>query len=415
MSERTATVAAAVLLAVALLLGVAVASGALTRSAPTPVRAQAGTSGPQGPDTYFVGRAGCDDGGDPARARNAASPWCTLQHAVAATPAGGTIAVQAGDYDGVVERGARRLGLVVRAADPGHPPRVGRVALRGSSGLRLERLVFAGGVTLNAVDDVTVADGDFPGTSFYARSGHGVKVVRSHFHGLRGAARAILFQGSPRPGARTTQDALVEANRIDDLDHDAIDVYNGYRRVTITGNAISDVHQPGGVSFHADAVQLQGGEDLRLLDNRIERATHGIILKDGGPTRHALIQGNVVSDVSGAALQVYNGPGTRIVRNTFVRNLLGVVLGNVRSAPGRTRASLVANVLQGVKLSEGGEVGSARGNLFAAGRRYGSRAYRGRPVFRDPRAGDFRLASRQRIAGVPSGAAAPGTRLGPRP
>jgi nitrous oxidase accessory protein NosD len=317
-------------------------------------------------------------------------------------PPGAVVALAPGRYPPLtIDRRTRPRGAVTFRAAGRRRPTVAKVTVAGVRRVAIERLRLPGGLAVLSASGVRVRGNDLPGHGIYVRTSDGVEILRNRIHDLEGAKRGLLAQGFADGRRKGNRRIVVRGNRFERLQHDAIAFYNGYDRARVQGNTISDVVQPAGFPLHSDAMQFMGGKRLVLRDNVVRDSTHGILVKDGTTTGLA-VSGNLVFGIDGAGLQVFNGPGTRIRRNTIWDVKDGVLLQNDARVAGRTTAVLEDNVLEQLIVAPDARIPRARGNLFGRGRTFGAPSYQGTPRFRDAEEGDYRLAG-DPGAGIPAG------------
>src|SRR5215210_3370150 len=90
---------------VAVLLGLAaVLTAGGSDDRPQPARADVPAA-----SGLHVGGPGCDDARDAAAVADAATPWCTLEHAVTTAPPDSTLLVAGGDYPRLTLSGPESL------------------------------------------------------------------------------------------------------------------------------------------------------------------------------------------------------------------------------------------------------------------------------------------------------------------
>ena len=366
--------------------------------------------------TVHVGSAGCDDGRSVARARRAATPWCSLDRALEAAPGGSTILVAGGRYDAAKlsgEAGEER-DLVLRPADPAQRPVLEGLQLVGAGGVRVSGFLFTGTLAIDGSSGITVEDNGFASTNLYVRRSQRIRVIGNRFRDVRDGERALLVQGAVSEDQPTTEDLLIRGNRFDNIAHDAIAVYNGYERVTVEGNRIEGVWRPPGTERHSDAMQFMGGSRLTIRDNVLHDNNQGILVKDGPASNGLVVTGNLITD-GGAGLQIWNAPGARVERNSIWGTRFGTIFRNAPEPPDRTSVLLRENVLDQL-IVDAGTGASVRpessGNVFGRGRTYGESAHRGRPNFMDQGSGDFRISTSDPGAGLPATDRPPGAQRG---
>jgi hypothetical protein len=276
-------------------------------------------------------------------------------------------------------------------------------------GIGFSRLSFTGAVTIRESFDVAIERSDFPSTHLYMRQSRRVRVIGNRFRDVRSGERALLAQGAVAPDELTTEDLRIERNTFDNVAHDAIAVYNGYRRVVVADNVITGVWRPEDAEYHSDAMQFMGGDGLTIRDNILHDNNHGILVKDGKRTRDLVVTGNLITG-GGAGLQLFNAPGARVTRNTIWDTRFGTIFRNDTAVRGSTSVRLEDNILDQltVDAATGARLTRARGNVFGRGTTFGRPAYRGTPNFADAGDGDFVVSVRRPGAGLSSGSRPPG-------
>lgn len=357
-----------------------------------------------------VGGANCDDQRTAEQAGDPATPWCTLDRAAKAAPPGTTVLVAPGRYPVLHLNGTpdRAHLLAFRSADPSRRAVLEGVTANRVRGITFSGFLFVGDAEIRSSQDVRIEDNGFAGHIIYTRQSQRVRIIGNRVRHIRGEQRAFLAQGYGKPGARSTEDLEVRGNLFDDIDHDAIAVYNGYRDVVIADNVISRVHQPEGFRYHSDAMQFMGGVGMTVRGNVIRNVSHGILFKDGPPSEDLRVEGNLVTGTMGAGLQVFNAPGAVIDGNTVWGVRYGLIIGN--KDPAAASMTLTDNVLQSYQLLVG-EPPRARRNVFGRNPTVGAQAVQGSPKFVDPRRGDFRIRSSDPGAGLSRDATPPGAQL----
>ena len=393
-----------------LLLFLAAAANPAEGGAGTAASAQIDTDGDTLPDVLepragldprrsdllsYVGGPGCSDRRGATDVRSPERPWCGLERAAEAAPAGATVLVRTGTYERFTfSRGFKRR-LRLRAY-PGE-----EVVLRGAdisgSGLRLERFRLTGTVNVasaarrvSLVANRWITDGLSGGTNLNIDAGaRRVLVERNTIaqRGSVGAATAINLSSTdtkpPISGVRILN------NRIGPLPGggDAIQAKNT-RSLLVEGNEIFGLSRPPGSGAHPDAVQtLYGAVNLTLRRNFIhDIAAQGVFVQNfRGANRGITAEDNVIVRVAypWTAFAV-DAEGVRVVHNT--------VDGLLLARRGTRRAVVIANIASALVFSPGVE--ATRGGYNLA-RRFVPTASRrsvlGAPRYRKPRRNDFRL------------------------
>jgi len=392
--RATTIVACAVALGALVLLGLALRGG--TGGS---LRAGVAREPPGRPDSanvVYVAPAKCDDSRSADAARKPTTPWCSLDRALRAAPPDSEVLVGPGRYPPLRLDGRQTpyREVAFRPRFPAQRPLLQGVSLRGVSNISFSGFLFEGGAAFEDSSDVRLADNGFASAGIYLKSSHRVAIVGNRVRRVRGETRGLLVQGAADPAARASEDVLIDRNLFEDIQHDAIAVYNSNRRVRVLNNRIRRVREPPGFRFHTDALQMMGGENAVVSGNVIDNVTHGILIKDGVASTGLRIERNLVTRSRAAALQVFNAPGARIRRNTFWGTGFGLILANVPTIAGRTNVVLEHNVIDELLVQASGAIRSARGNVFGRGAPVGLGARVARPRFVDAAAGDFRIRSR---------------------
>jgi Right handed beta helix region len=346
-----------------------------------------------GADASYVARTNCDDARSLAQARDPGTPWCSLKRAVAVAPAGSEVRVAPGRYAWLELDGSDGEVHGVRLRSwPGRA----RAQLTGAKltavrGLSLSGFTFTETAQVIRSSDVRLSANRFEGKGIYIESSRDVAVVGNTIEHLRGVTRGLLAQGSADPAEPGNVGLVITRNRFQDIQHDALAVYNSHRDVRITDNVIRAVREPHDFAYHTDAMQLMGGDDVLLEGNVVTDVTHGILIKDGVPSSGLRIRGNLITDSPGAGLQIFNAPGTVVDHNTIWDTAFGLILDDVDTTDGRTTVTLEANVLDQLLVQAPGAVTGASGNLF--GRPVPDPAWGqvAEPAFVDAAGGDYRL------------------------
>src|SRR4051812_31449338 len=375
---------------------------------PSDRTASSRAAAPAATNVLHVGTKACTDRATPDVARNAATPWCTPQHALEAAPAGSVVEIAPGTYPAIQYSGEPRTGVVTLRGTPGRTI-VGGLDLRGTGGFRVEGLVFTEVANLRNVEGVRLQGNELRGHGVIVTVSRNVAISNNRIHDLHGEDRGIYLRGDFRPGKPDNENILVHGNRIDRLDHDAIAFYNGYRNAVVENNVISRAVQPAGFDKHTDGMQFMGGDSLVVRGNVIrDSSKEAMLFKDGEPSRNLVVADNVVFNIPGPGIQVYSAPGARIFNNTVWGTKLGSFIGNDPAVRGDTRAALTRNVFDRLTLLSPGLVARASGNVFAKGTVVGRPAFRGRPNFVNPGRGDLRIRRSRPGAGLPRGKQPPG-------
>lgn len=354
----------------------------------------------QGRTAVYVGQIACSDARPAEEVHDPATPWCTLRRALTSAPAGADVVVGAGRYPPLELDGRPdAYRSVTFRAQEGKRPVLTGVKLNSVRGIGFTGFAFAGGAEIANSSEVRIEGNRFTNGGITIKSSRDVRIAGNTVRKLRGTVRGLIAQGSADPDRPGNVDLVITHNRFEDIEHDAIAVYNSHRRVRITDNRIAHVREPEDFALHTDAMQLMGGTNVTVRGNVISDVTHGILIKDGVASRGLTVERNLITDSPGAGLQIFNAPGARVVRNTVWDTAFGTILDDVPGVPGN-RVMLIGNVFDQLLVQAPRSVRSARDNVFGRGAAVGRDAETGRPRFVDAGDGDFRL-RRKGSADVP--------------
>jgi hypothetical protein len=362
----------------------------------------------------YVGGPGCSDRRPAAKVRSPKRPWCGLERAVEAAPAGGTVLVRRGIYKrfDTSNGGARPLRLL---AYPGE-----RVVLRGAeisgSELRIERFRITGTIRLLSrtrrvalVGNRWFTDGRSGGTNLVIEAGAEGVLVEGNSIGQRGSvgvANAINFSSTDRlqPIRRVT----IRDNRIGPITGggDAIQAKNT-RGLLVEGNEIFGVRRPPRSGAHTDAFQsIYGARGLVLRRNFIHdiKAQAVFLQNFRGANVGFRAEDNVIARVA--------GPWVELSCNAFSARLIHNTIGGLVRIGGSTRrAVVVANIAGALIYNAGAQTARDEANLAQRFKpRRGRRSILGSPRYRNARRNDFRLGQGSRGVGVAPGGSDVGSR-----
>lgn len=359
----------------------------------------------------------CDDTRSAAGV-GATQPWCSLQRAAAATPAGETVVVRGGTYPRLQILGAARGVPVTFRAAPGERVAVAGLTLQRSSGWRFEGLVLTALTDLTSVsalafdrNEVSLRyNGASTPSAFLVTGARNVSWTNNWIHD---GHTAILTRWGG------LEDITIRGNNFERMAGDGVFVRFG-RRVTIEDNRFTRVAAVASVnpSAHVDAVQVVGSsEDVRLLRN-VVREGRGFIVQFADAERSTpglqhqrmVIDGNLFTGPDFAA-RVYSAPGIRITRNTAwgtgLSQNAGIDLRNPDGANAPTTNAVVTNNVMR-RLNVEPQFGFAalsdnlveKATLAPTGRVLDATNLLATAQFVNAAAGDYRLASGTALAGT---------------
>ena len=346
-------------------------------------------------DRQSIGGA-CSDAREASEAGSPLTPWCSLERANAAAPAGALVLVRSGDYPRFALRAARQGSMTLRAY-PGERP-----VLRGGSlqsgGLRFEGFRITGTVTLETgatqvalVGNDWITDGQNGGTNLQVQAGvrdvllQGNRIAQAT--GILGA-NAINFTSTNTRAA--IEDVTIRSNVIGPLSGggDAIQAKNT-RRLVIEDNEIYGLSRPDGSESHPDAFQsIYGAVDLVIRRNFIhDIAAQGIFLQEYlGENRNFRAEDNVIVRVA----YPWQAFASRANASYVAHN---TITGSLRV--GGSAIEVIANIATGsLTIGENSQLVREDFNLSA---RFsappGPSSLVGVPAFVDPAGNDFTLRS----------------------
>ena len=336
----------------------------------------------------------CSDAREASGAGSPLTPWCSLERANAAAPAGALVLVRGGDYPRFALRAARQGSMTLRAY-PGERP-----VLRGGSlqsgGLRLEGFRITGTVTLETgaaqvalVGNDWITDGQNGGTNLQVQAGvrdvllQGNRIAQAA--GVLGA-NAINFTSTNTRAS--IDDVTIRSNVIGPLPGggDAIQAKNT-RRLVVEDNEIYGVSRPEGSEAHPDVFQsIYGAVDLVIRRNFIhDIAAQGIFVQEYlGENRNFRAEDNVIVRVA----YPWQSFASRANASYVAHN---TITGSLRV--GGSAIEVIANIAaSSLTIGENSQLVREDFNLsarFSAPR--GPSSLLGVPAFADPAGNDFTL------------------------
>jgi hypothetical protein len=407
--------------------GRAALSAVLVAIASVMLTAAPGPSGAASPVLYVdrasVGGA-CSDGRSVGEAGFVGSPWCSLERAVAAAPAGSVVVVRGGSYPELsVDGDGGRSSVVTFKAGAGESVSVAGLDLE-AGWLRFEGFRLRGQVALQGSHHLQVVGNDISPEGVMVRGSRDVLVEGNHIHDLRrdagcpsapsvGNGYAVWLNSSS--GVRSAR-VTIRGNRIANVPHDAFQV-GSTDDLLIEGNDVSGV-EADGCGDHSDVLQIVEGERIVVRSNRFHDSVHGFMVNGHGDTfRGGLrFENNLIHGISGSfGMNLYNVEGLALVNNTVWDTALGVRLRDTTENPTVMRVSVRNNIFDQYS-SECDSVGCVTyqdHNLIGRGDRRGAHDLAGSPSFVDAAVGNYELAPGSRGIDAASSDDAPATdRLG---
>jgi hypothetical protein len=350
----------------------------------------------------------CSDGRSAAQASSPATPWCTLDHAVHAAPAGGEILLRGGDHGSLEIQGRHNVSLVTIRSAPGENAQISSMRIQDASGWRIAGLRATSSAATSSVmlaHDIQIANNDFSPRGLLLRAVRNTVVEGNNIHDIQrdpaGKAAAPDGYGIWANGYWNGTDLdgidnlVIRGNRFANIPQDGIQLGGGVdrvRNVAIERNEFTGVKRRVQAD-HSDALQILGGRSVAIRANVFRVSESSILVKDD-VSEGLVVENNLVigSDISGIQVQLWDTPGARVVNNT--------IWGSRPGWPGLRFADLTTccGMPSGIVLlnnivdhfAEGNEAwfSAEDHNLFAEGPQRGAHDIDAAPIF----TGDYELA-----------------------
>jgi hypothetical protein len=332
----------------------------------------------------------CDDDRTASQVQTAATPWCSLERAVAAAPAGAVVLVREGTY--------ARLEVDFRSPQRDdyltlRPYGSERVALDGfktsnTSHLRLQgfRITDWPSIYLNS-RQIQLIGCDISPHGLDVRAGSSdILIEDNYFHDISRTPDAFAPDGygiRASGGNDRIDNLTIRGNRFARLPLDAIQLGALYG-ATIEGNDIRQISAKlGDPTDHTDAIHILGASGFVIRNNYISDADMGMLLEW---VSNVQVTNNVFARSDAYGTQVgADRPGLAFVNNTYWDNGFGGLL--INPSEGISGDSVVKNNIFDV-LSVPLTAGYENYNLVRSGDRRGANDIAGPPTF----ATDYQLA-----------------------
>jgi Right handed beta helix region len=356
-----------------------------------------GGSAMAGPTLYVdkdsVG-GGCSDG-RPAAQVTATAPWCSLERARDAAPAGSTVLVRRGDYPGLVVDGETRAEFVSFKAQAGEVPAIAGIEVRRSSRFRFEgfhitdnNLIHDGTQHVqfvgNEIRDGTRAVGNVGGILFERNHVHDVALNT----GNPAASVGLWAGGEPAPNGIT-----VRHNRFQRLPNDAL--FLSASNLLVENNEFLNIQSPDNDIAHADVLQCMGCNNLVYRGNYARDNDSGL-LNSVADSENWVIENNMFLRSDSWPLQLDNENRDLILRNnTFWDSGVGVLFRWDPAFTANPSGFVIANnIFDRLSIDSRLNIAVEDYNLIAGGQSSPGAhdLVRVQPRFVDVAAGDLRLA-----------------------
>jgi Right handed beta helix region len=356
-----------------------------------------GGSAAQAPELYVdrdsVG-GGCSDD-RPRGEVSESSPWCSLDRAIEAAPAGSTVLVRRGTYPGLMVDAERRDRIVTLKGAPGERPAVDGIELKDAGGFRFEGFRITNDNRIhdearnvqfvrNEMRDGTMAVGDVGGILFARNHVHDVPLNVDNPAGSVG----LWAGGEPAPSGIT-----VRGNRFERLPNDAL--FLSARDLLVENNRFINIQSPDNDIAHADVLQCMGCTNLVYRGNYARDNDSGL-LNSVADSENWLIENNVFLRSESWPLQLDNENRDLILRNnTFWDSGVGVLFRWDPAFDANPSGFVITNnIFDNLSIDGRLNIAVEDHNLIAGGQRDAgpNSLVRARPRFMDVEAGDMRLA-----------------------
>ena len=366
-------------------------------------------NGPFYVDGSSVGGA-CSDARTAADAASSATPWCTLDRAVEASPLqGGTVLVRGGTYPRLTITSFSRAGQLIIRAFRGEQPRLQGLKVTNSSRLAIEGFrIDEVTELLGTVRDLTLRNNDISPRDVFVENGEDLLFEDNHIHDLEMATDpdtkncipprcgyGIRIVKGKRVTFRRNLFRVIPADGIqagEAVDYEIVD--NTFDDIRVDPTQDPDEH--------SDAIQFYRNSQNLLISGNTFRGTRGPLIQEscekGDPpgtfAHHGLrIENNVFVRQRDFALKICNAPGLRLLNNTAWdpgQAVSRVIITTPYMETDQTTAVVAANnIIEEFRATDVFDVEDY--NLIGDGPRAGSHDLAGPPYFADPAADDYRL------------------------
>jgi hypothetical protein len=287
---------------------------------------------------------------------------------------GDTILLASGDY-GTFAGAAKKSTVTIKAA-PGAQATI-HLELSNAAHLRFEGLTVAGAELRARAHDITIARSRFTAAAQIDATqmvGADIVLDRDVFSGIdvcsdcfEGRVTVHGREGQSRPVGVTVQNSLFNGGG----NSDGIQV--GAYGVRVLHNEFTGIHMVD--ATHTDAIQLYGQSHTIVRGNYIHDAASGIMAPDG--TDHELIEENVIrTDGRPSAITIGSDNGSIVRRNTLpggrcdYHQSCGILTVGAGNSGVPSRGTVVENnLLGGLTVNGGSQLGAKRGNLIGGAAR----------------------------------------------
>jgi Right handed beta helix region len=361
-------------------------------------------------DKDSVGGA-CSDARPPAQV-SATAPWCSLDRAAHAAPAGSTVVVRRGAYPRLVIQDVPRSNFVTFVAFSGEQPSVDGFQTQESSHLRFQgfritdyNLVYSGSDHIQFIgNDITANTTVRPSTNTLFQGNHVHHTPVEPDDPIAGVGLWVVAGGGSVNGV------TVRNNHFEHLPNDAL--FISAADILVEGNRFEHIQSPDNNYAHADVIQCMGCNGLIVRGNYASDNDSGI-LNSVAESNNWVIENNMFVRCASQPLQLDNENRDLIVRsNTFQDCGNGALFRWDPAFSQNPQGFVIANnIFDGLYIDPRLKIAVEDYNLIREGdaEDYGPHSIVGRsPIFVKPGAGDYRLAPRSPGIDAGSSEFAPG-------
>jgi hypothetical protein len=337
----------------------------------------------------------CSDARSPGQVSEAA-PWCSLDHAARAAPAGSTVLVRRGAYPRLVIQDVRHSGLVTFSAHPGEQPSVEGFQTQESSHFRFQgfritdyNLVYSGSDHIQFVgNDITANTTVRPSTNTLFEGNHVHHTPVEPDNPIAGVGLWVVAGGGSINGV------TVRGNHFEHLPNDAL--FISAAGIVVEGNRFEHIQSPDNNYAHADVIQCMGCHGLVVRGNYASDNDSGI-LNSVAESNNWVIENNMFVRCASQPLQLDNENRDLIVRSNTFQDCGNDALFRWDPAFSQNPQGFVIanNIFDGLFIDPRLKIAVEDYNLIREGSAedLGPHSLVGRaPIFVNPGAGDYRLA-----------------------
>ena len=245
----------------------------------------------------------------------------TLVSKIAAAPAGATLCLASGSYSYFTINDQRRTSyLTIRAGD-GQSPVVAGFTITNSSYIRIQGLRVTDGWGVRIANNLDIVGNDFDGSHGNVRALKHSTIRDNQIHDIQSSGDEYVGAGiwinsyaatgalGPTNPLNGLDGLVIKGNSFRSICSDALQIGggddNGTKNVTIDGNDFFDIAGRCDPTAHSDAIQMIGGRDMTVRNNRFEQVQNACMWKDDRLEGTTLVENNLMI----ASSNTYGGTG----------------------------------------------------------------------------------------------------------